>query len=313
MLVDYKNEQPITYQILKNTIKSGKQSHAYLFENNGYYNSIPLVFSFVKALLCPNKNTDDIGCNKCQICKMVDSHNFPEVKVIKPDGLWIKKEQLLELMEEFNRKAIIGNKKIYIILEAEKLNKSAANSILKFLEDPEENIIAILVTDNIYQMLETIISRCQIISFNPFISLNNVENTEKALSLILYGDENISEEKLEQIKTAIKFLKYYENNHLNTIIYMNKLWHTSIKVKEDFLSAFDVLIIYYKDILNYLLNIPLEYFQSYENDVQEIANKNEINSICHKLKILLEYKEKIKFNMNSNLLMDKLIIELERG
>ncbi len=313
MLIDYKEEQPITYQILKNTIENNKTSHAYLFETNGYYNSIPLVFSFVKSLLCPNKNIDNSGCEECQICKMIDSDNFPEVKVIKPDGLWIKKEQLLEMMEEFNRKALIGNKKIYIILEAEKLNQSAANSILKFLEEPEENIIAVLVTDNIYQMLETIISRCQIISLKPYLKIDNVESTEKALGLILYNEEELSEEKLEQIKAVINFLKYYENNHLDTIVYMNKLWHTSIKNKEDFVQAFEILIMCYKDILNYLLNIPLEYFYSYENEVKEIASKNTIITICHKLKILLEYKEKIKFNMNTNLLMDKLIIELERG
>lgn len=313
MLVDYKEEQPIAYKILKNTIENNKISHAYLFETNGYYNSIPLVFSFVKSLICPNNNIDNSDCEKCQICKMIDDGNFPEVKVVKPDGMWIKKEQLLEMMDEFNKKALIGNKKIYVILEAEKLNKAAANSILKFLEEPEENIIAILVTDNIYQMLSTIISRCQIISLKPYLKLDNVENTEKALSLILYKEKELSEEKLEQMKAVINFLKYYENHHLDTIVYMNKVWHNFIKTKEDFVLAFEILIMYYKDILNYLLNIPLEYFYSYENDVKEIASKNTILSICQKLKILLEYKEKIKFNVNTNLLMDKLIIELERG
>ena len=312
MLINYKEEQPIVYQILKNTIESNKHSHAYLFETNGYYNSIPLVFSFIKALFCPEKNIDN-HCTKCSICPMIDSNNFPELKIIKPDGMWIKKEQLAEMMEEFNHKALIGSKKIYVILEAEKLNKASANSLLKFLEEPEDNIIAILVTSNIYQMLETIISRCQVISLKPYVSLLSVKNTENALSLVLYNNENPDEITLEKIKTVISFLKYYENNHLDTIIYMNKLWHATIKTKDDFVIAFEILIMYYKDILNYLLSIPLEYFYSYENDVREIAKKNTVFSVCHKLKTLLEYKEKIKFNVNTNLLMDKLIIELERG
>ena len=49
------------------------------------------------------------------------------------------------------------------------------------------------------------------------------------------------------------------------------------------------------------------------NDIKEIASKNTILSICNKLKILLEYKEKIKFNVNTSLLMDKLVIAFERG
>ena len=94
MLKQYKDEQPVVYRILTNAIQNGKYSHAYLFETNGYYNSIPLVFSFVKMLLCPNKNNEN--CSDCHICSMIDSGNFPEIKVIKPDGMWIKKEQLLE-------------------------------------------------------------------------------------------------------------------------------------------------------------------------------------------------------------------------
>ena len=65
--------------------------------------------------------------------------------------MWIKKEQLLELQEEFMTKGLLTSKKIYIITDATKLNTSSANSILKFLEEPADNIIAILLADNIHQ------------------------------------------------------------------------------------------------------------------------------------------------------------------
>ena len=70
------------------------------------------------------------------------------------------------MQRQFSTKAIETKYKIYIIHEAEKMNSSAANSILKFLEEPEPGIIAILITDNMYQLLDTIISRCQIISLS---------------------------------------------------------------------------------------------------------------------------------------------------
>ena len=309
MLEEFAQEQPIAYKILKNTIDKDKYSHAYLFETNGYYNSIPLVFSFVKAILCPNHGHHQ---DPCPICQMIDSQNYPELQVIKPDGLWIKKEQLVNLKEEFNQKALMGSKKVYVILEAEKLNQSSANSILKFLEEPEENIIAILVTNNIYQMLNTIISRCQKISLKEGAKPLNVEDTETKLNLILFNKKDIDEVLSEKIKKVINFPKYYENHHLETIVYMNVVWHDYIKNKDELLMAFDILIMYYKDVLNSLLNIKLDYFNTYENDIKTVAQKNNLESICHKLKILLEYKEKIKFNMNTNLLMDELIISFER-
>ena len=308
MLEKYKEEQPTVYKVLSNAIKNGRCSHAYLFETNGYYNTNGLVFSFIKEMLCTKKK-----CDNCNICAMIDSGNYPEIKIIKPEGMWIKKEQLLELMEEFNTKALFGNKKIYVIYEAEKLNKSASNSILKFLEEPEENIIAILITNNMYQMLKTIISRCQVLSLRQVLpSMENLSTTKK-IQTAFYNDIEINEEYKQKINKIINFPKYYEINHLDTIVYMQKLWHDYVKTKDEYLNAFSILIMYYKDVLNYKLNINITYFNDYINDIKEISLKNTTLQICNKLKTLLEYKEKIKFNVNTSLLMDRLIIAFESG
>ena len=307
MLDDYKESQKIVYKILKNMINKGEYSHAYLFETNGFNESKNLINAFVKSLYCPNKYTNKKECTECNICKMIDSGNFPEIKIINPDGIWIKKDQLKELQEEFNKKAIIGNKKIYIINEAERLNSKAANSILKFLEEPEEGIIAILITENIYQILETIRSRCQIISLKVANKIKE-EETNKILKELL--NIEIEEEKIEKI---INFVNNYEKKHIDTIIYMQKLWHDFIKTKEDMLIAFDIMIMYYKDVLNKLTNHKLEIFNDYKEEIDNISSNNNLLDITKKLTILTEFKEKIKYNANANLLMDKLIIELEGG
>ena len=133
MLENYKETQKVAYKILTNAIKNNKCSHAYLFETGNYTESENFIMSFVKSLLCPHHYTKNENCEECNICKQIDDGNFTELKIIKPDGMQIKKEKLLELQEEFTKKAITGNKKVYIIENAEKLNKSSANSILKFL------------------------------------------------------------------------------------------------------------------------------------------------------------------------------------
>lgn len=108
-------------------------------------------------------------------------------------------------------------------------------------------------------------------------------------------------------------MNYYEKNHLDTIIYMNKLWHDYIKNKDDIIRAFDVMIMYYREILNSFLHRKIELFHDYQTDIAFIKSKNTLNSLCTKLNILTEFKEKVKYNANVNLLMDKLIIELEGG
>lgn len=168
MLDDFIFEQKIPYKILKNALQKNKISHAYLIETNNYTLSFPFALAFAKALQCPKKLTNKNNCGKCTQCDRINNGNFSEIKIIEPDGLFIKKEQLSDLQKEFSTKSIESNYKIYIIKNAEKLNISAANSILKFLEEPEENIIAILVANNRYKVIDTILSRCQIISLKKF-------------------------------------------------------------------------------------------------------------------------------------------------
>lgn len=317
MLDDYINDQPIVYKILKNAIINDRYSHAYLFETNGYYNSFNFIMSFTKSLLCPNKKTQKENCNNCHQCEVINSGNFPELKIINPEGLWIKKEQLQELQSEFNEKALIGNKKIYIINHAEKLNKSSANSILKFLEEPEGNIIAILITENIYSVLETIRSRCQILRLKETIT-KKTENTIETIKKILYlnhenTQENVTIEEIDiKIKKVIEFVNYYETHHLDALLYINKLWNDYIKTKDDLVDAFDIMIMYYKDIINKKIGKPTEIFLE-NKEIEEISSKNNLKDLCTKLNIVINQKQNIRYNANTNLLMDKLIIDLEGG
>ena len=316
MLDGYQKSQPIVYKILKNAIMDDKCSHAYLIETGGFYDSFNFVMSFVKSLLCPLKNLSQNNCGDCHQCEVIDPGNFAEIDIIAPDGLWIKKEQLQNLQKEFNTKALIGTKRVYIIKNADRLNKSAANSILKFLEEPDNNIVAILMTDNIYSVLSTIRSRCQILRLKSTNIINENEHyIQKIKHLILFNKNNITENNDEEtlnlkITKVIEFVNYYEKNHLNTILYIGKLWNDYITSKEEIEMAYEIMINYYKDILNYKLNKPLEIFEL-NNDIQNISENNTQDEICDKINKLVELKELIKYNVNTSLLMDKLIISLE--
>lgn len=312
MLDDYKNIQPIIHKILKNAIINDQCSHAYLIETGGFYDSFNFTMSFVKSLLCPLKKFAKENCGNCHQCEVIDSGNFPEIDIIKPDGLWIKKEQLQNLQKEFNTKALIGNKRVYIITKADRLNKSAANSILKFLEEPDNNIVAILLADNIYNVLSTIRSRCQILKLkSSTLTDDSLTPIQKLKKLTITPNKEVDEEQINQkITKVIDFINYYEKNHLNTLLYIGKLWNEYITSKDEYEMAFEIMINYYKDILNYLLKQPLEIFNE-NNEIINISKNNTIDELCQKINKLVELKDLIKYNINTSLLMDKLIISLE--
>ena len=316
MLDDFINEQPIAYKILKNAVENNKYSHAYLFETNGYSKGLNLAVSFAKYLLCPNGFSNKEKCKNCNQCSVIDDNNYLELKIIESDGQWIKKNQLIELQESFSKKALIGNKKIYIINEAEKLNKSSANSLLKFLEEPEENIIAILVVQNSKQLLDTIISRCQLISLKKDNIKNNKLDSVSLIGKNLFNSEEEfvtftqSENSKIKIDKIVEFVMFYEANKEDSILYMNKLWNDFFTERSDITQAFDILLLFYKDVLNYKMDRKIECFVDNKNELESISNKNDIIIISKKIKIILDLRQVIKYNVNTGLLMDKLIISL---
>ena len=144
-------------------IDNGRISHAYLFEVDNYEEDLNYIYSFIKMILC-KCSYDELKNNDNKIINLIDSNNYPDLFVIRPDGSSIKKGQLIDLQKEYSNKSLLDNKRIYIIEECEKMNQSSANTILKFLEEPEDDVVAILIADNRYHVIDTIISRCQIIS-----------------------------------------------------------------------------------------------------------------------------------------------------
>lgn len=323
MLDEYKNGQPVIYQILNNAIKKDKISHAYLFETRGFSHGLDLALAFAKSLLCPSKYTDNTNCGNCTQCKTIDNGNFTEIKIINPIGLTIKKEQLIELQEEFSKKALIGTKKIYIINNAECLNSASANSILKFLEEPEENIIAILITDNANQIINTILSRCQLISLTPknFENINiEIKNeTVYKVGMVLENNENDlrnfvdDDNSINKINYIIDFIEKLENRLDDILLYNDKWWFEHFNDKEKCVWAFNVLILFYKDIFNHKCNRDIEIFNEYEELIKKISDTNSLNLICFKLNKFMQTKNKISTNVNLNLLMDKLIIDIKGG
>ena len=309
MLADFISDQAVAYKIFKNSISKNKLSHAYLINTNGYHKGFDFAKAFAKYLLCPNNET---GSHECSVCHLIDNNSYSEFKVIEADGLWIKKEQTDELQEMFSMKSL-SDRKVYIINGVENLNISASNSILKFLEEPEEGIVAILITDNIYKVLGTIVSRCQV------INLNNVQVKSDDMLLNvgnqLYNDsDKINEfvndsESISKIGHVIDFIEYLYSNKLDTLVYINKYWNDFFKGKDDYLFAFNIMIMFYSDVINYKMgnDIILSEFKSNIEKFSEL-DYNIINKI---LNLIMEVREDLYSNVNLNLLMDKFIIKME--
>lgn len=274
------------FEIVHRLISYNKISHAYLIEINDYSIDMEYILSFIKMILCTNKNTtlDSINCSKCNICKLIDKGNYPDLRIIEPDGQWIKKGQLLDLQKEYQNKSLLGNKRIYIIKEADKLNSSSANTILKFLEEPEDDIVAILITTNRYKVIDTIISRCQILSLQDDIV-----------------DKNISVETLNLIEYIVKdelFIRY--SDILNNILLDKTI------AKERLIEVENVFINY----LNYLSSRDL--FPC-DNQIVELLKSVDYEKLINYIMIIEDSIKKLEYNVNYKLWMDSFFARIIGG
>ena len=94
---------------------------------------------------------------------------------------------------------------------------------------------------------------------------------------------------------------------------MNDYWFNYFSLKENISWAILIIIYFYKDALNYKINCPVEIFNDYLDEITKIAELNQIDMLINKIKVLNENRNYLDNNANLNLLMDKIIIEMEEG
>ena len=308
MLEEYEKKEPIIYRQISNSIKNGL-SHAYLFELNYNIYAYEMIMSFVKKVL---SNGDD------NIAKRIDDGNYPELKHIFPDGQLIRKEQLEELQKSFSTISLENDKRFYIIHDSEKLNVAAANSLLKFLEEPSDGIIAILLTNNINLMLKTIVSRCQILTFSKnkledYIKFNQITSDitlHKLFFTIWKNKDELNEYHRNFVKKVIEFINYYEKNKLKTIVYENRFFE-EINDKIELNKFFECVILFYRDLLRYKFGSNVLYFDDYIDNIREFSCINTEEMIIKKINTLLEKVRLIKNNVNTSMFIDGIIIDME--
>lgn len=161
--------QPLVFSQMKKNVEHGRIAHAYLFEGEQGTGKHQLSLWLAKRLFCQQVYANE-PCQRCVNCRRIEEGEHPNIQMLQPDGQTIKVEQIRQLQKEFTKKGFEKGIQIFVLQEAEKLNISAANSLLKFLEEPEGEVLFILETQNLGKILPTIQSRCQIIHFYPLSS-----------------------------------------------------------------------------------------------------------------------------------------------
>jgi len=146
-------------------------AHAYLFHGEDAIGKRTTAVSFAQALLCERRSSEsDLdSCGVCRSCHHIDARTHPDYFFIEPDRELatpqIKIEQIRELEQQMIYRPLVGDRKICMIDDADRMTIGAANALLKTLEEPPDHSLFLLITSRPASLPATIRSRCQGLRF----------------------------------------------------------------------------------------------------------------------------------------------------
>ncbi len=151
-------------ELIEHDIKSNRLAHAYLFTGPSSIGKFSIARMFVNILQCPNNL-----CRQCPTCLQLQKGSHPDTITLKTEegSESIKIEQIRDIIAKLNMTKQ-SKFKIILIKKAERFTPEAANCLLKTLEEPPPHTLIIMTTDNVRELLPTIISRVRLIKFSAY-------------------------------------------------------------------------------------------------------------------------------------------------
>jgi DNA polymerase-3 subunit delta' len=193
--------QQTQWQQIEQLIKSGRLPHAILLTGNQGLGKSDFAKALASAVLCRQPAADSKACGQCQMCQLLAAATHPDYYYIKPTAsensksknpvINIRIDDIRTLCSKLNQTSQYSGYRVAILDQAEQLTISAANSLLKTLEEPGQNVLILLVSARPHRLPVTIRSRCQLLRFNE-------PDEEQALDWLKQQRSDVNQDHLLQ-------------------------------------------------------------------------------------------------------------------
>lgn len=330
--------------VLKNQVKTGKISHAYIFSGERGTGKTSCAKIFAKAINCLNPK-DGSPCLECENCKAIEEEST--IDIVEMDAASNRRiDDIRNLKDNVIYPPNKLKYKVYIIDEAHMITREAFNALLKIMEEPPSHLVFILATTEIEKVPRTILSRVQRFEFNKIDDTNiktqinkvlndrNIKMDNEAIDLIIkkangamrdalsildqvlsYGEDSYD---LAKVQFLLGVVDFYDVDRLASAI-INKDSKASMesifmlrknnKSNNDILAS---LISYFNDILILKLTANQSYFDNgeYKEFIERRAEQITDSELGDYLDILIEYNNKMKLTENTDVISQVCILRL---
>lgn len=301
-------KQPEISHLFMNLIKTNRLQHAYIFEGVAGTGKYEMARWIAQRLYCQKPTGDGSPCLDCNQCFRIQQGEHPDVTTLQPDGQTIKVDQVRAIKEEFSKSGMETRRKILIVEDMEKMTTNAANSLLKFIEEPEGEITIMLLTTEVQQLLPTIVSRAQIIHFpirDIKIRIEDIQEKgipREAATIIAYltqdTDQAIAIYESEEFSSIVEVVwKWFVLLHKNSdqaFIFIQTDLLEYAKNREQASLILELLILLYRDVTAICFEQDrVIAFSKYEVRLHEMASMKLQAKIPDILTLILSGKKKL--------------------
>ncbi len=312
-------------RMLQSFLKKKVYPQALLFEGESGIGKRKAAEAFSQSILCQeNLQTPLEPCGQCLACRKMKSQNHPDFLSISSDGSAIKIDQIREIQRKIIYKPLDGPYKIVVIDPADKMNSSAANSLLKTLEEPPPYVLLILISAKGASLLPTLRSRCQKISFQA-LSFSQIVDvlmkqrgmTEPEARLVTTTAKG---QLSEALSMTLEMAKEVETAH-HTLVESDDLFETATNFsgkREDLESALCYLMIWFRDVLVFqalsktnAVDPELLIFSWRYSEIETWAGRMEETTVLNFLDDLQVVHQAQTRNVNRPLSLETLLLRLK--
>lgn len=306
----------------------GRERHAYLFTGPSGVGKRTLALRFAQSLNCLKQPLAGQPCRTCETCKRIENMNHPDLAMVmaEHEGETLKIDQIRELQHTLSLAPYEARYRVAIILRFEEAHVSAANSMLKTLEEPPDHVVVILTANSGENLLPTIVSRCEVLRLRSL----SIDETAEGLHILKGIPEEISE-KLAHISDgrpgyAIRLFeqpKLLERRRacLDELI---QILHTTqrerfaivrgvIEDKERLRDELQVWLTFWRDVLVCTSGMSSSITNlDYSSQIQQLVAITDLNKAHFQVNAIERTIEYINHNVNARQALEVLVMDFPK-
>lgn len=314
-------------RLIQADLKRGRVAHAYLFSGPRGAGKRTAALALAKALNCSSAPRDDF-CDRCDTCRRIEHKNHPDVVRIVPDGASIKIDQIRRLQREFAYSAAEAEHRVVIIEQAETMTVEAANSMLKFLEEPVTPMVAILIAEQADAVLTTIRSRCRRIRFVPLLpehleEMLTGEGLDPAMARIVAHVAGVREEALRLAEEGefarlceqvIKWSGEVLTGRGQALIFLQTEWMKGNPDKKEMEKILQLTLLWFRDLLNRKLGrTDREIFTPWANEISRQSAGWTSSRLVKAMDCVLQAQRQLSGPVQPQSVFEQMVLAIQEG